>query len=59
MYLDIPASDNLDEPTMATFRETGPATAVSRLLLWREDSWRWCAVTGWDENGPAPALIQF
>lgn len=58
MYLDIPASENLDAPTMATFRETGPATAVRCLRLWREEAWRWCAVTGWDEGGPAPARIQ-
>lgn len=58
MYLDIPANANLDEPTMATFKEAGPARVVQALRLWRDGVWQWCAVTGWDEGGPVPALIQ-
>ena len=58
MYLDIPASANLDEPTMATFKEDGPARTVRELRLWRDGVWQWCAVTGWDESGPVPARIQ-
>lgn len=58
MYLDIPASDNLPEPAMATFREDGPARPLRAVRLWRDGSWLWCAVTGWDEGGPVPALIQ-
>jgi len=58
MYLDIPASGNLDEAAMATFRETGPAAPVRRLRLWRDGAWRWCAVTGWSDGGPVAAAIQ-
>lgn len=58
MYLDIPANPNLDEPAMATFKEAGPASEVRELRLWRDGAWEWCAVTGWDEGGPVPALIQ-
>lgn len=58
MYLDIPASANLDEPAMATFKEDGPARPVRELRLWREQAWVWCSVTGWDESGPVPAYIQ-
>jgi hypothetical protein len=57
MYIDIPANDNLDEPAMATFKETGPARAVRAVRLWREGGWQWCAVTGWGEQGPVPALL--
>lgn len=58
MYLDIPANPNLDEPTMATFKEDGAAVPVHMLRLWRDGSWRWCAVTGMSENGPVNAYIQ-
>lgn len=58
MYIDIPASENLPDPAMATFRETGPAAPVRRLRLWRNGAWCWCAVTGWDESGAVPASMQ-
>lgn len=58
MYLDIPANPNLDEPSMATFKEEGPAVPLRELRLWRDGSWRWCAVTGMGEDGPVPAFIQ-
>jgi hypothetical protein len=58
MYLDIPASANLDEPCMATFKEEGPARPLSAIRLWRDGVWVWCAITGWDESGPVPAWIQ-
>jgi len=58
MYLDIPASANLDEPVMATFKADGPAQPVRELRLWRDGLWTWCSVTGWDESGPVPASIQ-
>ena len=58
MYLDIPASENLPEAVMATFRETAPGKPVQALRLWRHGAWHWCAVTGWDEHGAVPAVIQ-
>ncbi len=58
MYLDIPASANLDEPCLATFKEDGPAVPVRELRLWREDRWTWCAITGWADGGAVPAFIQ-
>ena len=57
MYLDIPANDNCPEPCMATFKETGPAAGLGAVRLWRDGTWQWCAVTGWDETGPVPARI--
>jgi hypothetical protein len=54
MYLDIPASDNLDEPAMATFKETGPGRAIRALRLQLDGVWQWCAVTGW-HDGPGEA----
>mgnify|MGYP000502671920 CR=1 FL=1 len=58
MYLDIPASANLDEPCMATFKEDGRSVTVRELRLWRDDAWVWCSVTGWDETGAVAAWMQ-
>jgi hypothetical protein len=58
MYIDLEPSDNLPEAVMATFSETGPASPVQAIKLWRDGVWAWCAVTGWSEDGPVPALIQ-
>lgn len=58
MYLDLPASANLAEAAMATFKETGPPTRLAAIRLWRDDAFHWCAITGWDEHGPVPACIQ-
>ncbi len=57
MYIDISPNDNLDEPVMATFKETGPAHAVTAVRLWRDDAFHWCAITGWSDAGPVPAFI--
>jgi len=57
MYIDIPPNDNLDEATMATFKETGPGRAVRAVRVWRDGAWQWCAVTGWGESGPVPAVL--
>lgn len=57
MYIDIPANDNLDQPAMASFKETGPAHAVTAVRLWRDDAFHWCAITGWSDDGPVPAFI--
>lgn len=56
MYIDILPNDNLDEPVMATFNETGPGRRISAVRLELDDGWHWCAVTGWND-GPAPALF--
>jgi hypothetical protein len=57
MYIDIPPNDNTD-PAMATFKETGPGTPVRAVKLHLPDGqWSWCAVTGWSDNGPVPALL--
>ncbi len=56
MYIDIPPNDNT-EPTMATFKEVGPATRISAVKLCLDGTWSWCAITGWGEDGPAPAII--
>jgi len=56
VYIDIPANDNLAEPAMATFKETGAGRAVRAVELWRDGAWRWCAVAGWGEAGAEPAL---
>ncbi|MCS6971105.1 MAG: hypothetical protein RMM29_07490 [Planctomycetota bacterium] len=58
MLLDIPASDNLAEPVMASFRTIGCPQRVQEIRLWRDGEWRWYAVTGWSESGPVPAWIQ-
>lgn len=55
MYLDLPACDNLPEPVMATFKETGAGQAVRAARLWRDGEWQWCAVTGWGEGGAETA----
>lgn len=54
MYLDIAANDNLAEPAMATFKETGPGRVVRAVKLQLDGIWQWCAITGW-HDGPAPA----
>ena len=56
MYIDIPANDNLAEPAMATFKETGASRRVRGVKLHIDGAWRWCAVTGWGEDGAEPAL---
>jgi len=50
MYIDIDANDNVSEPCMATFKETGPLRTVSAVRLWRDNVWQWCAITGWNDN---------
>lgn len=57
MYIDIAPNDNLGEPAMATFKETGPSRAVRAVRLSLDEGWRWCAVVGWDEAGPQPAAL--
>ncbi len=57
MYLDIPANDNVSEPAMATFKETGPSRSIRAVRLWRDDAWHWCAITGWDEDAAVPAQV--
>ncbi len=54
MYLDIPANDNLEEPAMATFKETGPGREVHAIKLLLDGAWQWCAITGWSD-GPTAA----
>ena len=55
MYLDLDANDNLSEPCLATFKETGPAQPTCAVHLWRDNVWQWCAITGWNDDAPAPA----
>jgi hypothetical protein len=57
MYIDILANDNVTEPTMATFKEVGPRRALRAIRLSLDDGWHWCAITGWSESGPVPALF--
>lgn len=56
MYIDIDPNDNVDESVMATFKETGPSREIVAARLWRDESWQWCAITGWDNDGPSPAF---
>jgi len=55
MYLDIEPNANLPEGGMATFKETGPGQTIQAVRLWRNESWQWCAVTGWSATGAVPA----
>lgn len=55
MYIDILPNDNVDTPTMATFKETAPGRDIRALKLHLDDGVFWCAVTGWSETGPVPA----
>jgi hypothetical protein len=57
MYIDILPNDNLSEPVMATFKETGARRAILAVRLELPDGWSWCAITGWSENGAVPALF--
>ncbi len=57
MYIDILPNDNLNEPVMATFKEIGARRAVQAIRLSLADGWHWCAITGWSESGPVPALF--
>jgi len=54
MYIDILPNDNLDEPVMATFKETGMGRSVRAVRLLLDGTWQWCAVIGWDDV-PTPA----
>jgi len=57
MYIDIDSNANLDEACMATFKETGASVPLRAAKLWRDGVWQWCAVTGWSDDAPAPALL--
>ncbi len=57
MYIDIESNANLAEATMATFNATGPGRSVSAIHLEVDDVWTWCAVTGWHDDAPAPAVL--
>lgn len=57
MYIDIDPNDNLDEACMATFKETGASAPLHAAKLWRDGIWQWCAITGWADDVPAPALV--
>ncbi len=57
MYLDIDANDNVTEPTMATFNETGPGREIRAVRLHLDGAWQWCAATGWSTRGPVPARL--
>lgn len=54
MYLDIQPNDNVNEPVMATFKETGPSLRIAAVRLHIDGVWQWCAITGWNE-GPRAA----
>lgn len=55
MYIDILPNDNVDVPTMATFKETAPGRDITALRLHLDDGEHWCAITGWSEAGPVAA----
>jgi hypothetical protein len=55
MLVDIPENPNLPDGCMATFNATGPGRDIRAVRLWRQESWQWCAVTGWSDDGPVPA----
>jgi len=57
MYIDIEANANLDEDCMATFNATGPARPLRAIHLDVDDTWTWCAVTGWEDGHPVPAQL--
>ena len=57
MYIDILPNDNLPEPVMATFKEIGARRTITAVRLELPDGWSWCAITGWGETGPSPALL--
>jgi hypothetical protein len=57
MYLDIDPNDNLPEPCMATFSETGPPRVVRAVRLLRDVGWRWCAITAWHDDAAQPAHL--
>jgi hypothetical protein len=58
VYIDIDPNDNVSEATMATFKEVAPGIPV-RAIQMELDGGRiaWCAVVGWSESGPVPALL--
>ena len=56
MYIDILPNDNLDQPVMATFKETAPGREICAIRLHLDDGAQWCAVVGWTGNGPVEAL---
>lgn len=58
MYIDIEENDNLDEPVMATFAATGPATRLRTIRLWNGQAWRWCAICACGPTGIEAAWIQ-
>lgn len=57
MYIDIEPNDNLAEACMATFNVTGPGRSVTAIHLDVDDVWVWCAVTGWEDGAPVPAVL--
>ena len=64
MYIDIIENDNLERSAMATFKETGPGTVIARAYLSVPcvgqpgvEEKQWCAVIGWNEDGPCPACL--
>ena len=57
MYIDILPNDNLDQAVMATFKETGDPKSVQRIRLHLKGTWQWCAITGWEDDEPATAVV--
>lgn len=57
MYIDIDANDNLSEPCLASFKETGPARTVRAVRLWLDGIWQWCAISGWSDDAPVAAQL--
>lgn len=55
MYIDILPNDNVDLPTMATFKETAVGRTINALKLHLDDGEQWCAITGWSEAGAVAA----
>ena len=51
MYIDILPNNNVNQQTMATFKETAPGRDITALRLHLEDGVHWCAITGWSEAG--------
>jgi hypothetical protein len=58
VYIDIDPNDNVSEATMATFKEVAPSVPVRAIQIELSDGKvEWCAVVGWGEAGPVPALL--
>ena len=56
MILEVESNENCEASCFARFKEAGPARPVDQIRLYdRNPAGEWYWITGWSDNGQAPA----